>query len=476
MREFLADGGAEATPIRFARPGGWKQGLKGLAASLRFAEAYGFDASAGKTLLLPDVKGEIALVLVGLGKGDEIDPLLPGKLSSALPKGVYQFEDWPGDPELAVIAFLLGAYRFERYRKRSAEAARLVLPDGVDRARILRIAESVALGRDLINMPANDMGPVELAAAAQALATRHKAKCAITIGDELLKANFPMIHAVGRGSARAPRLVDIQFGKSSDPKVTLVGKGVVFDTGGLDIKPPAGMLMMKKDMGGAATALAAASMIMDARLPVRLRVLLPIVENAIGGDSFRPGDVLKSRKGLTVEIGNTDAEGRLILADALALADEESPELLIDFATLTGAARVALGPDLPPFFTRSDKLAAQISQIGDRLADPVWRLPLWRPYHALFDSKIADMNNVSSSPFAGSVIAALFLGRFVEKAREWAHFDIFGWTPSTKNGRPEGAEPQTARLVYALVEEKFSANITGQAAQGKGLRRARRTQ
>ena len=322
-------------------------------------------------------------------------------------------------------------------------------------ARVVRMAEGQALARDLVNTPATDMGPDALEAAALALASRHKAKAGVIRGADLLRKNFPLIHAVGRAAARPPRLVDFTWGPVKGPKVTLVGKGVCFDTGGLDLKPSSAMLLMKKDMAGAATALALAHMIMDAKLPVRLRVLLPIVENSVAGDAFRPGDIYPSRKGLTVEIGNTDAEGRLILADALALADEEAPELLFDFATLTGAARVALGPDLPPFYTMDDALAGDIAARGFAAADPVWRLPLWEPYDALLDGKISTINNVSSGPFAGSITAALFLRRFIEKTPSWTHFDIYGWNPSTKPGRPEGGETQTARLLYGLIEHRY---------------------
>lgn len=474
MQDILLDDASGTTPILFidrARWNGDGQGLRMTPQAMGFAKAQGFDGSSGKIAFALTGKDGRTIILCGLGAGRELDPFLPGKLAASLPSGDYRFEHWPGDPELGALSFLLGAYRFRRYRASEGKRLRLSPPSGVDRARLLRIAESVAMGRDLINTPANDMGPDALAEAALVMAKQYGAKSATIIGDDLLKRNFPMIHAVGRGSSRAPRLVDIRFGGASHPKVTLVGKGVVFDTGGLDIKPSAGMLLMKKDMGGAATALTAARMMMDAKLPVRLRVLLPIVENAISGDSFRPGDILRSRKGLTVEIGNTDAEGRLILADALSYADEESPDLLIDFATLTGAARVALGPDLPPFYTHSDELAAAIAQTGARVNDPVWRMPLWRPYQSMLDSRIADTSNVSSGAFAGSVTAALFLARFVENAREWAHFDIFGWTPTAKNGRPEGGEPQAARLVYALVEEKFPPSAAGARPPTKSLRR-----
>jgi leucyl aminopeptidase len=446
-----------AIPVLAVTPATWRDRAQRFgAAAVAFADAQGFEGSAGASLVLPATHGSIAAVLLGAGEEGTTDPLLPGRLATSLPSGVYRLEDWPGDAELAALSFLLGAYRFDRYRsKAKPRSVRLACPDGVDAARVRRIAEAVALGRDLINTPANDLGPAELDEAARALAERYGARASSIVGDDLLSANFPMVHAVGRASARPPRLIDLVWGDASHPKVTLVGKGVVFDTGGLNVKPESGMLLMKKDMGGAATALAAAQMIMASGLPVRLRVLIPAVENAISGASFRPGDVLPSRKGLTVEIGNTDAEGRLILADALALADEEAPELLLDFATLTGAARVALGPDLPPLFTDDDALAAEIDEIGRRVSDPVWRLPLWRPYDAMLESKIADVNHIASSPFAGSVTAALFLRRFVEKARSYAHFDIFGWVPVAKNGRPLGGEPQVARLVHALVERRY---------------------
>ena len=291
--------------------------------------------------------------------------------------------------------------------------------------------------------------------AANGLAERFGAQVRVIRGEDLLAQNFPLVYAVGKAAAEAPRLVDITWGDASAPKVTLVGKGVCFDTGGLDIKPSSAMLLMKKDMAGAATALTIARMVMETDLRVRLRVLLPIVENAVAGNAFRPGDIYPSRKGIAVEIGNTDAEGRLILADALALADEENPELMFDFATLTGAARVALGPDLPPFYTMDDDLADALTQTGRAVHDPVWRLPLWEPYDSLLDGKVATLSNVSAGPFAGSITAALFLRRFVENCRSWVHFDIFGWTPSAKPGRPEGGEPQTARLVFEVLQKRY---------------------
>ncbi len=451
-----------ATPIRCVDAAGWPAVLAALPPlAAAFAQASGFEAKPGRVALLPGADGRLETVLFGIedkgnknkGKGDAF---AVGRLPDALPEGTYRLADYPGDPALAALAWRLSGYRFGRYRERAAPTARLAVPAGVDAAEIDRIADAVAAGRDLVNTPANDLGPAEIAAAARALAGRFGAACTVVEG-EALETGFPLIAAVGRASPRAPRLIDITWGDPSAPRVTLVGKGVVFDTGGLDIKPSAAMLLMKKDMAGAAVALAAAEMVMGAGLPVRLRVLVPTVENAVAGDAFRPGDVLKSRHGLTVEIGNTDAEGRLILADALSLADEEAPELVFDFATLTGAARVALGPDLPALFTEDDALAAELAATGLAVNDPVWRMPLWAPYAGLLDSKVADLNNVSGGPFAGAVTAALFLRRFAPAAKAHVHLDLYGWNPSAKPGRPEGGEVQTARLVYALLKARYGA-------------------
>jgi leucyl aminopeptidase len=307
----------------------------------------------------------------------------------------------------------------------------------------------------MINTPSNDMGPAELHEATRLLAERHDAWIEAVTDDELLLKNFPLIHAVGRAAARPPRLIDLHWGDRSHPKVTVVGKGVCFDTGGLDLKPSSAMLLMKKDMGGAAAALALAHMIMDRKLPVALRVLIPAVENSVAGSSFRPLDVYPSRKGLTVEVGNTDAEGRLILADALALADEAAPDLLIDIGTLTGAARVALGPELVPFYTGDEALASSMMDHGMRQGDPLWRMPLWAPYESMLDSKVADTSNVGTGAFAGSITCALFLKKFVSNAKSWLHFDIYGWNPSSKPGRPEGGECQAARALYALLCERY---------------------
>jgi leucyl aminopeptidase len=356
---------------------------------------------------------------------------------------------------LAALAFALGSYRFARYRKNDAPQAKLIVPQNVDASELSSIAEAVFLARDLINTPANDMGPAELEEATRALGKKHGAAVTAIVGDELLAQNFPLIHAVGKGSTRAPRLIDLRWGNASHPKITLVGKGVCFDTGGLDLKPDSAMLLMKKDMGGAACMLALASMIMDAKLKVSLRLLISAVENSVSGVAFRPLDVYPSRKGLTVEIGNTDAEGRLVLADALALADEEKPDLIVDAGTLTGAARVALGPELPPFYTKDDALAREVDTFALRERDPTWRMPLWPAYDSMLDSKTADVNNVASGGFAGSIICALFLQRFVSAAKAWIHFDVYAWSPSAKPARPEGGECQAARAMFALLKARY---------------------
>jgi leucyl aminopeptidase len=447
---------ADAVPIYFVTAQTWPRIVASLApAAAAFAAACDFKPEPGRTLLLPSAAGAIAAVLFGLDGQKASDPFLCGKLATTLPPRVYRFADEPHDSAAATLAWALSAYKFSRYKKDTAHHPLLCPPKGVDANRIARIVAGVTLGRDLVNTPANDLGPDALEAAALDLAKRFGAPASVVRGDALLRENFPLIHAVGRAADQAPRLIDFSWGEPGAPKVTLVGKGVCFDTGGLDIKPEAAMFLMKKDMGGAAAALALAFMIMDANLSVRLRVILPVVENAIAGNAMRPGDIYPSRKGLTVEIGNTDAEGRLILADALALADEEAPDILLDFATLTGAARVALGPDLPPFYTMDDELAAAIARHGTTANDPVWRMPLWDPYDKLLDGKIANLSNITHGPFAGSVTAALFLRRFVEKAKAWAHFDIYGWNPSTKSGRPEGGEVQAARLLFDLFEHRF---------------------
>ncbi|BCH28050.1 leucyl aminopeptidase [Mesorhizobium sp. L-8-10] len=425
--------------------------------ALAWAKANGFSGEAGKVLMLPGEDGKLAGALLGMGNGDNgFGALATGTLARSLPEGDWHFVATPASAEIATLGLALGGYAFTRYGKKPGQALRFAAPAGVDLGRVRRIAEGVFLARDLINTPTNDLGPEALEEAVRKLARTHKATVSVVKGDALLAGNFPMIHAVGRASAEAPRLIDLGWGPKSAPRVTLVGKGVCFDTGGLDIKPASGMLLMKKDMGGAANVLGLAAMIMASGLKVRLRVLIPAVENAISGNAFRPGDVLQSRKGLTVEIGNTDAEGRLILADALALADEEEPQLLVDMATLTGAARVALGPDLPPFYTSDEALAAEITKAAQTAADPLWRQPLWKPYDAKLSSKVADMNNVTSDGFAGSITAALFLKRFVEKTESWAHFDIFGWSPADRPHCPTGGEAQGIRALEQLISRRYA--------------------
>ncbi|MGO8912226.1 MAG: leucyl aminopeptidase family protein [Bradyrhizobium sp.] len=456
---FETEPATPAIPIRFATKATWDAISADLPAPARqFALANGFSAKPGACLTLPSANGEIVEVVFGVENETSKfrDPFRAGQLPGLLPPGVYRFANIaPHDARLAALAFALGSYRFGRYRKTDAPEVRLVPPEGVDVADIVRIAEAAALARDLINTPANDMGPEELALEAQHVAQRFGANFSCVVGDDLPRQNFPLIHAVGMASSRAPRLIDFSWGDPAHPKVTLVGKGVCFDTGGLDLKPSSGMLIMKKDMGGAANVLALALMVMDARLKVRLRVLIPAVENAVAGNAFRPLDIFPSRKGITVEIGNTDAEGRLVLADALALADEEKPELLIDLGTLTGAARVALGPDLPPFYTDDEGLAQELVACAKGENDPLWRLPLWPPYDSWLDSKVANVNNAASGTFAGSITCALFLQRFVEAAKSWLHVDIYGWTPSAKPARPEGGECQAARAIYKLLSDRY---------------------
>jgi leucyl aminopeptidase len=449
---------APAVPITFASKASWPAIARDLPVPARqFAIASDFTAKAGKCLILPAPDGQIARVMFGLDdeSSKSRDLFRAGSLPGLLPPGIYRFANAPHDTRLATLAFALGSYRFGRYRKAEQPGVRLVPPDGVDIADIVRMTEAASLARDLINTPSNDMGPAELAEAAEALAKRYGASFNSIVGDELVAQNFPLIHAVGMASTRAPRLIDISWGDPSHPKVTLVGKGVCFDTGGLDLKPSGGMLIMKKDMGGAANVLALAQMVMDAKLKVRLRVLIPAVENAVAGNAFRPLDIFKSRKGPTVEIGNTDAEGRLVLADALALADEEKPDLLVDLGTLTGAARVALGPDLPPFYTNDETLAGDVAAHAKQENDPLWRLPLWPAYDSWLDSKVADINNAPSGGFAGSITCALFLQRFVTDAKSWLHVDIYGWTPSAKPARPEGGECQAARAIYKLLSQRY---------------------
>ena len=435
-------------------------------ARLAWVETTHFTADAGTMLILPDEAGGVAAVLLGLGKAP--DPFALAALPQDLPHGIYRLApNMPNESgaseavaQMAALAWALGTYQFDRYKSKNNEKQypQLICDDQQEIDRAARLAHATCLVRDLINTPAADMTPTDLQAAAENIAQAQGAEISTLIGEDLLAHNFPMIYAVGRAAAQnpthAPRLIDMRWGRTDAPRITLVGKGVCFDTGGLNLKPDNYMDLMKKDMGGAAIALALGEAVMLGGLDVRLRVLIGAVENAIGPEAFRPSDILPSRKGLSVEIGNTDAEGRLILADMLALADEEKPDLLLDFATLTGAARVALGPEIVPFYTHDESLARALEVAAQQVHDPLWRLPLWARYDDWLDSKIADVNHIAASPMAGSMTAALFLSRFVE-ATVWAHFDVYGWRLHARAGHPIGGEAQTLRAVLQLLETRY---------------------
>jgi leucyl aminopeptidase len=422
-------------------------------AARRHAESSGFDGGASQVVILPVGAGVDALV--GAGSGESAFEFAGAAMS--LPEGGWALEGLPAaiNPTQAAIAFLLGGYQFTRYRAPRRAAASLVAPDGCDIEEAARVARGVRLTRDLVNTPAGDMLPSDLEAVLRDLAEVHGASVNVVAGDDLLAQNYPMIHAVGRAADDAPRLIELEWGEDTHPRLALVGKGVTFDSGGLDIKPASGMRNMKKDMGGAATVLGVAEMIMSAKLPVRLHVLIPAVENAISGNAFRPGDILKSRKGLTVEIGNTDAEGRLVLADAITRACELDPDLLIDMATLTGAARVALGPELAPVYTADEEFAAALKAEGQACDDLVWPMPLHDGYDSWIDGDISDLSNTGASAFAGSITAALFLRRFASDAKTWAHFDIFAWNPTARPGRPAGGEMLGGRALWRVLKQRY---------------------
>ena len=423
--------------------------------AVRWVQASGFRGEAGKFCLVPDTQGHLRAVLVGISRRDDLYAL--AALPEGLPSGDYRFDDSGValEPVAAALGWGLGAYRFSRYRKRTREPARLRSDRATVRA-VTPLLDAIATVRDLVNTPTQDMGPAELAAAVKQLAQTHAGRYREWVGEALLKANFPTIHAVGRASQRAPRLAELTWGKGGAPQVVIVGKGVCFDTGGLDLKSADGMRWMKKDMGGAAHAIALAGLIMQAQLPVRLSLLIPAVENAVSGDSYRPGEVIRTRAGITVEVDNTDAEGRLVLCDALAYAAEGKPDLIIDLATLTGAARVALGPELPALFANRDDLAESVLRAGVHERDPLWRMPLWDAYNNMLESRIADTLNSGTSRWGGAITAALYLKRFVPETIAWLHVDLYAWNDSDRPGRPQGGEAQGLRAFFAFLRERYA--------------------
>ena len=455
MLEHLIEPAADAIEILALNAGELEEWLAGQPSEVAaWVRATGFSAKPGSHCLVPGEGGVIGRVLAGVRR--ERDPWAFAGLPRGLPEGDYRLADGAdaGRATDAVFGWALGCYRFTRYREAKKPLARLVWPGECDRAHVTNLTSGIALARDLINTPAEDMGPGELADAAADLAGAQGGRCTVTVGEDLLAANYPAIHAVGRAAARAPRLIDLTWGEAGAPKVTLVGKGVCFDSGGYDLKPAAGMKLMKKDMGGAALVLGLARAVMGAGLPVRLRVLVPAVENLVAGNALRPLDVIGTRKGLSVEVGNTDAEGRLVLADALAEADGEKPGLIIDAATLTGAARVALGAEIPAMFTPDDALAADILRHAAAEQDPLWRLPLWRGYRDSLDSKVADINNISDGAYGGAITAALFLAEFVSETPAWAHIDLMAWNLKARPGRPVGGEAMGLRALFAMIRER----------------------
>lgn len=447
---------AECIPIHPMTPDGLEDWRATAPESGRaWVDSQGFAAEPGELCQVPGDGGRPARVLVGVERPGALYGL--GALPYSLPPGDYRLEvDWGAEEqEKTLVGWALGAYRFNRYRKPEREPARLAFPKGANRDRIRHLAAAVTRVRDLINTPTEDMGPAELAAVMAKIADDHGARCLQVTGDELKRAGFPAVHAVGRASHREPRMVELTWGRADHPAVAIVGKGVCFDTGGLNIKGGEGMRLMKKDMGGAAHAVALAELVMAEKLPLNLRVLVPAVENAVGPDSYRPGDVVATRKGLTVEIGNTDAEGRVILADALTAAAEDRPELILDFATLTGAARIALGPDLPATYANDEDVARELLAAGIRTDDPLWRMPLYQPYEEFLRSPVADLNNMANTPFAGSITAALFLQRFIMDNLPWVHMDVYGWNAKERPGRPEGGEAFGVRAAFDYLERRF---------------------
>jgi leucyl aminopeptidase len=455
---LVADRGQSARTIHLVDKDSFAGWLKRRSAEDRaLIEAHRFDGkSCFAFVILP--RGGDFEVVSAVKNGAELSPWCLAKLAASLPQGTYKLAE--GEPGKAALGWLLAQHRFDAYRSKreETEPGSRVLVTG-DAARIdetVRLAEATALVRDLVNTPAADLGPVQLEEAAREIAADAGVQLRVTTGKEL-EEGFPLIAAVGGAASadRAPRLIELEWGKPGDPRIAIVGKGVCFDSGGLDLKPASGMRLMKKDMGGAAHALALARLIVAAKLPVRLHLLVPAVENAVSGTAYRPGDIVKSRKGTFVEVDNTDAEGRLILADALAKAVEDKPELIVDFATLTGAARVALGPDLPATFANSDELASSIEQASREVEDPLWRMPLWEPYAEMLKSDIADFANASNTPMAGCITAALFLKKFVPDEINWAHLDTFAWRDAAKPARPKGGEALGLRAIFAMLSSRY---------------------
>jgi leucyl aminopeptidase len=464
MSVVLTKPGRQSVAIHAVDRAGFSALCEGLPApARRWLKTQGFTAAPDTHALLPGADGSLQSVVAGVA--DVMHPCALAALPKALPAGAYHLASAAAgglevDATAAALSWELGSYTFDLYKPAKRQTASLHLPDNAAARRGLLLATAVAATRDLVNTPAEHLGPAELAQAVRLVARQHGATFKEIVGDKLLTAGFPAVHAVGRAAdspARAPRLIELNWGNPKHPKLTLVGKGVCFDSGGLDIKGADGMRLMKKDMGGAANALGLAQLVMALALPVRLQLLIPAVENAIAGNAFRPGDVFKTRKGLHIEIGNTDAEGRVILCDALAYGAEGKPALLIDMATLTGAARVALGPEVPALFCRDMALARTLVDLGMALHDPLWHMPLWAPYHRMIESDIADIVNTGSSPHAGAITAALFLEDFVPAAQEWLHLDLFAWNSSARPGRPKGGEAQTLRTLLAYLEGRFGA-------------------
>lgn len=420
----------------------------------QWLSATQFRGEAGNVSLIPDAKGKLQKIICCINDLKNLWSV--GNLPLTLPEGIYEFDAHTDDYQQFAISWGLGAYQFTRYKKPLRKPAQLFLPKEISPDHVNNIVESIYLTRDLINTPTEDMGPTELAATAADLSKKFKAKFTQIVGENLLKQNYPAIHAVGRACDDAPRLLDIRWGNKKHPKITLVGKGVCFDTGGLDIKPSSAMLLMKKDMGGAAHVLGLAHMIMQAELPVCLRVLIPAVENSVSGNAYRPGDIINSRKGLTIEIGNTDAEGRVVLADALTEAVSEKPDLLIDMATLTGAARIALGTDLPALFANDDAVAHELIRCGNQVWDPMWRMPLFAAYRESLNSPFADINNAGADSYGGAITAALFLKEFVPDDIAWLHFDLMAWNLKPRPGRPMGGEAMTLRALFSYLSERFA--------------------